>query len=89
MADMQSRFKSYVDGNKNLMSDGLDTSNLREGVSVDQVLSLHNYFMEGLLARHADTLTKMDAEETIAYVENLLEESMGYFNLIKRGVYAD
>lgn len=88
-ADMQERFHQYADGNRQLMRDGLDTSRLREGVSVDQVLGLLDYFMEGLLARHTDQLTEMDAADTIAYVENLLEESAGYFDLIKRGVYAD
>lgn len=88
-ADMQERFQLYADGNRQLMSAGLDTSRMREGVSVDQVLGLLNYFLEGLLASHAEQLTKMSAVNTIAYVENLLDESMGYFDLIKRGVYTD
>jgi len=85
--EMQERFKVYADGNKNLMSGGLDTTRLRDGVTVDQVMELLSYIMDGLLSRHTDQLIKLDAAETISYVEGLLEQGRSQFDLIKHGVY--
>jgi TetR/AcrR family transcriptional regulator len=87
--DLKGRFQQYAEENQKLMRDGLDTSRLRIDVSVEQVLGLLNIFMEGLLAGHTEQLAKMDAGETILYVEKMLEESKKYFHLIKHGVYAD
>jgi TetR/AcrR family transcriptional regulator len=85
--EMQERFKEYADGNKNLMSDDLDTTELRDGITVDQVMELLSYIMDGLLSRHTDRLMQLDAAETIDYVEQLLEQSRNRFDLIKHGVY--
>ena len=87
--DLQSRFHQYAQGNQQLLRTGLDVSRLRDGISIEQVLALLNIFMEGLLAGHSVQLAKMAADETIPYVEKLIEESKKYFDLIKQGVYAD
>jgi AcrR family transcriptional regulator len=87
-ADMQGRFKSYTAASRDLMSEGLDISRLREGVSVDQVMELISYFMEGLLARHTENLAKLDADQSLAYVQNMLEQGTIYFEMLKRGVYS-
>ena len=59
-----------------------------KGVSVDQVMELLSYFMEGLLARHTEDLTKLDADQSLAYVKKLLEQGTIYFEMLKRGVYS-
>ena len=87
--DMQNRFKFYAAANRNLMTEGLDISRLREGVSVDQVMELLSYFMEGLLASHTENLAKLNADQSLAYVEKLLEEWTIYFEMLKRGVYSN
>jgi hypothetical protein len=71
------------------MTEGLDISRLREGISVDQVMELLNYFMEGLLARHTENLVKLDANQSLVYVEKLLEQGTIYFEMLKRGVYSN
>jgi len=85
--DMQERFKMYAESNQKFMRDGLDTSRLREGVSIEQVMDLLGCIMEGLLSVHTDKFIKMDAEQSLKYVESLLEQSQMYFEMIKRGVY--
>ncbi len=87
-ADMQGRFKSYAAASKDQMSEGLDISRLRKGVSVDQAMELLSYFTEGLLARHTDNLAELDADQSLAYVKKLLEQGTIYFEMLKRGVYS-
>jgi len=88
-ADMQGRFKSYTAASRDLMEEGLDISRLRKGVSVDQVIELLSYFIEGLLARHTEKLTKLDADQSLAYVKKLLEQETIKFEMLKRGVYSN
>ena len=88
-ADMQDRFKVYAEGNQKFMREGLDTSRLRADVSVEQVMELLSYIMDGLLTRHTDKFTGMDAGQSLKYVEGLLEQSQRYFEFVKRGVYTE
>jgi len=85
--DMQKRFKKYSEGNQSLMRSGLDTSRLREDVSVEQVVKLVNYTMEGLLARHTENLLALKPSQTLDYVEKLLVQSNDLFDLLKKGIY--
>jgi AcrR family transcriptional regulator len=87
--DMQDRFKFYTAANRDLMTKGLDISRLKKGVSVDQVMELLGYFMGGLLASHTENLTKLDADQSLDYVEKLLEQGTIYFEMIKQGVYSN
>ena len=87
-ADMRDRFESYTAASRDLMSEGVDVSRLREGISVDQVMELISYFMEGLLARHTENLAKLDADQSLAYVQNMLGQGTLYFEMLKQGVYS-
>ena len=52
-------------------------------------MELLSYFMEGLLASHTENLAKLNADQSLAYVEKLLEEGTIYFEMLKRGVYSN
>jgi AcrR family transcriptional regulator len=87
--EMTKRFKTYSTGNRALMEKGLDTSRLRTGVTLQQVLDLISIVQEGMLHRYTETLAKMPAQKTPDYIKSLLEDSRTQFELIKKGVYRD
>ena len=85
--EMQQRFADYAKANRVFMREGLDTSNLREGISMEQVLELVGILQEGMLSRYTQALTNMRAEETIAFIEEMLEQTKAQFEMLKWGVY--
>jgi len=85
--DMKERFAVYAAESQRLLQDKVDTSMLREGVTLDQVLDLVGMLQEGMLSRFSEQLSQMGAEETLPFVQGLLKRTQDQFNLIKRGVY--
>ena len=85
--EMEERFAEYAVESQRFLRENVDTSMLREGVTLDQVLDLVGLLQEGMLSRFAKQLSQMEPEETIQFVEGLLEKTQAQFNLVKKGVY--
>jgi len=85
--EMGERFADYSEANQRFMREGLDTSHLRPGITLAQVLDLIGMLQEGMLARYTQQLQKMKAEETLQFVEEMKVATRQQFELLKYGVY--
>lgn len=85
--EMSSRYAEYAAAGRGRLSEGLDLSSFREGVQVDEAVELVNLVLEGLYNRYAPALRQVSAKEALRLVEQITEETRGYFELLKTGLY--
>jgi len=85
--EMETRFASYGEANQQFMRTGVDTSRLRTGVTLEQVLEVIALLQEGMLARYTQQLKTMEADETLAFIEAMKASTRQQFELLKYGVY--
>lgn len=86
-AEMAPRYGEYAAISRQRLTEGLDLSKFREGVEVGQAVELVYLTLEGIYNRHAPALRKASPREALDLVERITEETRGYFELLKKGVY--
>jgi AcrR family transcriptional regulator len=67
----------------------MDTSKLREGISVETAINLVIDFLDGYYQRNIEYFKTKTPDELLAYINVMTDDIMGYLNIIKRGLYKD
>lgn len=67
----------------------MDKSRLREGITSEIAVNLIIDFLDGYYQRNIEYLKTKTPDELLAYMNDMLDDIMGYLNIIKRGLYKD
>jgi TetR/AcrR family transcriptional regulator len=85
--EMESRYAEYATTSAKLMQAGLDQSKFKAGVIVEQALELTYLVLEGIYNRYAAELQRMEPEEALKLVDQIMEECRQYFGMLMHGLY--
>ncbi len=85
--EMTTRYAEYAAAGRDRLTEGLDLSSFRAGVQVDEAVELVKLVLEGIYNRYAPALRRVSPEEALGLVEQITEETRGYFELLKTGLY--
>lgn len=67
----------------------MDKSKLREGITSETAVNLIIDFLDGYYQRNIEYFKTKTPDELLAYMNDMLDDIMGYLNIIKRGLYKD
>lgn len=85
--DVERIYKRLYDMAIPMLYDGLDLSKVRSGVDPQKAISVVLLFMEGLQARYIEEYKNIPADQALNLMDRLMEESIEYMDIIKKGVY--
>ncbi len=67
----------------------MDKTRLREGITAETAVNLIIDFLDGYYQRNIELFKTKTPDELLAYINDMLDDIMGYLNIIKRGLYKD
>lgn len=67
----------------------MDKTRLREGITAEMAVNLIIDFLDGYYQRNIELFKTKTPDELLAYINDMLDDIMGYLNIIKRGLYKD
>ena len=67
----------------------MDNTRLREGITAETAVNLIIDFLDGYYQRNIELFKTKTPDELLAYINDMLDDIMGYLNIIKRGLYKD
>lgn len=85
--DVQERYKKLYDIALPMLFDGLDFSKIRSGVDPNKAIEVVLLFMEGLQAKYIEAYKDLPPEQALSMMDKLMEDSMAYMDILKKGIY--
>lgn len=86
---VQDRYKKLYGVAMKMFFDGLDLSKIRSGVDPNKAIEVILLFLEGYQAKYIEVWKNISADEALASMDRLMEESRVYFDILKKGIYSN
>jgi len=86
---VQDRYKKLYGVAMKMFFDGLDLSKIRSGVDPNKAIEVILLFLEGYQAKYIEAWKNISADEALASMDKLMEESRVYFDILKKGIYSN
>ncbi|MEN6315010.1 MAG: TetR/AcrR family transcriptional regulator [Clostridiaceae bacterium] len=86
---VQDRYKKLYGFAMKMFFDGLDLSKIRSGVDPNKAIEVILLFLEGYQAKYIEAWKNISADEALASMDKLMEESGVYFDILKKGIYSN
>jgi len=87
--DLMQRYGQILSDSRKDFVKTMDTSRLREGVTAETAINLIVDFLDGYYQRNIDYYKTKTPDELLEYINDMMDDIMGYLNIIKRGLYKD
>ena len=89
LEDVQGIYKKLYDLALPMLFNGLDLSKIRSGVDPNKAIEVVLLFMEGLQAKYMETYKNMSADQVLLLMDQLVEDSRAYMEILKEGIYGN
>jgi AcrR family transcriptional regulator len=89
MDEIQSRTPSYASASMQMLFKDIDLSKFKEGVDVQKAIQLVLLVLEGIFSRYLPQLTRIGAEDSLKLLDQINQEVLENFALLKMGLYRE